>query len=108
MQCTTLLNSVCLRKENQLDSFDQSIRSIMQFEITIIVLDSCFRFTRIPMLRVYGHYIYIYSDYSAGIDFRRQNLGQILTSEVDPRAVRVNIAERVVKTLRCMVRADLI
>ena len=36
------------------------------------------------MLWVYGQYKYVYS-YSAGIDFSRQ----ILTTEVDPRAVRV-------------------
>ena len=36
------------------------------------------------MLWDYGHYKYFYS-YSAGIDFRRQNL----TSTVDPRTVRV-------------------
>ena len=46
------------------------------------------------MLRVYGHYKYLYS-FSAGIDFRRQNLTsvyrrQILTSKVDPRTERVN------------------
>ena len=47
------------------------------------------------MLWVYAHYKYIYS-YSEGINFRRQNLTstrrQILTSEVDPRAVRVKLA----------------
>ena len=37
-----------------------------------------------PMLWVYGHYKYVYP-YSAGIDFRRQNL----TSKVDSRAVMV-------------------
>ena len=42
------------------------------------------------MLCVYGHYEYFYS-YSVGIDsesdvYRRQ----ILTSKIDPRAVRVN------------------
>ena len=44
------------------------------------------------MLWVYGHYKYFYS-YSARIDFSRQNLmyrRQILTTKVDPRAVRVN------------------
>ena len=40
------------------------------------------------MLWVYDHYKYLfsYTCYSAEIDFRRQ----ILTSKVDPRAVRVN------------------
>ena len=38
------------------------------------------------MLWDYGHYTFSNS-YSAGIDFRRK----ILTSKVDPRAVRVNI-----------------
>ena len=42
------------------------------------------------MLWVYGYYILFYS-YSAGIDFRRQNL--ILTSKVDPRTVRVDTSE---------------
>ena len=37
------------------------------------------------MLWVYGHYKY-FDSFSAGIDFRRQNL----TSKVDPRAVSVN------------------
>ena len=41
------------------------------------------------MLWVYGHYKQFYS-YSAGIDFSRQNRRQILTTKVDPRAVRVN------------------
>ena len=36
------------------------------------------------MVWVYGHYKYFYS-YSAGIDFRRQ----ILSTKLDPRAVRV-------------------
>ena len=44
------------------------------------------------MLCVCDHYISFYS-YSAGIDFSRQNLTsprrQILTTEVDPRAVTV-------------------
>ena len=38
------------------------------------------------MLWVYGRYNYFYS-YSAGIDFSRQN--QILSTKVNPRAVRV-------------------
>ena len=37
------------------------------------------------MLWVYGHYQMFYS-FSAGTDFKRL----ILTSEVDPRAIRVN------------------
>ena len=61
-------------------------RSKRQFEITINVLVSFFRFIWMPMLRVYGHYKYFHS-YSAGIVFRRQNL----TSKVDPCAVRVGI-----------------
>ena len=47
------------------------------------------------MVWIYGHYKYFYS-FSAGIDFKRQNLSesdvyirQILTSNVDPRDVRV-------------------
>ena len=39
------------------------------------------------MLWVYGHYEY-FNSYSAGIDFRRQ----ILTSKIDPRAVRVKVS----------------
>ena len=39
-----------------------------------------------PMVWVYGHYKYFYS-YSSGIDFRRR---QILTTEGDPHAVKVN------------------
>ena len=46
-------------------------KGFLQFEIIINVS--------------YGHYIYIYF-FSAVIDFRHQ----ILTSKVDPRAVRVN------------------
>ena len=38
------------------------------------------------MLWVYDHYEYFYS-YSAGIDFRRQ----ILSTEVDPRTIWVNL-----------------
>ena len=56
-----------------------------QLEIIINVLVSYFRFIWIPILWVYDQYKYVYS-YSAGIDFRRQNL----TSKVDPHAVRVN------------------
>ena len=48
-------------------------KGFFQFEIVINVLASSFRFTWIPMLFVYGHYKCFYS-YSAGIDFRRQNL----------------------------------
>ena len=44
-----------------------------QFEIIINVLFSSFRFIWIPILWVYDLYKYFYS-YSAGIDFRRQNL----------------------------------
>ena len=49
------------------------------------------------MLWVNDHYKYL-SSYSAGINFRRQNLSdsdvyrrQILTTKVDPRAVRVKV-----------------
>ena len=59
-------------------------KSFIHFEIIINVLVSSFRFIWIPMLWVCGHYESFHS-YSAGIDFRRQ----ILTSKVDPRAVRV-------------------
>ena len=55
-----------------------------QFEIIINVLVNSFRFIWIPMLWVYGHYKYFYS-YRAGIDLSR------LTSEVDPRTVRVKL-----------------
>ena len=41
------------------------------------------------MLWVYGQHKYVNS-YSAGIDFRRQNLTSILTTKPDPRTVRVN------------------
>ena len=46
---------------------------VFQFEIIINVLVSSFWFIWIPMLCVYGHYKYVYSN-SAGIAFRRQNL----------------------------------
>ena len=48
-------------------------KGYFQFEIIINVLVSSFQFIWIPMLWVYHHYKYAYS-YSAGIDFRRQNL----------------------------------
>ena len=48
-------------------------KGFFQFEIVRYFLVSSFCFTWIPMLWVYGHYIYFYS-YSAGINFRRQNL----------------------------------
>ena len=57
---------------------------IFNLEYSKISLSALFALIRIPMLWVYGHYKY-YS-YSAGIDYRRQ----VLTSKVDPRAVRVN------------------
>ena len=48
------------------------------------------------MLCVYGHYKYFYY-YSAGIDFKRQNLTsrQILTIKVDPRTVRVKMSQTI-------------
>ena len=50
-------------------------------------LSQLFRLIWIPMLWVYGHYKYFIS-YSAGIDFRRQNLRrQVQTSKVDPCTV---------------------
>ena len=68
-------------------------KGFFQFEIIVNVSVSSFRFIWIPILWVYDHYnIYIYSC-SAGIDFSRQESDvhrrQILTSKVDPRAVRV-------------------
>ena len=48
-------------------------KGFFQFENIINDLDRSFRFIWIPMLWVYSHYKYVYS-YSAGIDFRRQNL----------------------------------
>ena len=54
------------------------------FEIIITALVSSLRFIWIPMLWVYG-LKYFYS-YSTWIDFSRQ----ILTTKVDPRAVRAN------------------
>ena len=55
-----------------------------KFKIIRNVLVSSFCFIWISMLWVYGRYKYFYT-YSAGFDFRRQNL----TSKVDPRAVMV-------------------
>ena len=42
---------------------------------------------------IYTKYISVVrvNPYSAGIGFSRQNRGQILTSEVDPRTVRITI-----------------
>ena len=51
------------------------------FEIITSVLASSFWFIWIPMLEVYDQSKYFYS-YSAGIDFRRQNL--TLKTKVDP------------------------
>ena len=48
-------------------------KGFIQFEIIINVLVSSFWFIWIPMLWVYDLYKYFYS-YSAGMDFRRQNL----------------------------------
>ena len=48
-------------------------KGFFQFGIIINVLVGSFRFIWIPMLWVYTHYKYGNS-YSAGIDFRRQNL----------------------------------
>ena len=72
---------------------DQRAKGFIQFEINKNVFLSSFRFIWIPMLWVYNHCKYFYS-YSAGIDFRRQNLTskrQNLTSKVYPCAVRVNL-----------------
>ena len=60
--------------------------SFFQFEIILNVLVSFFLLVWIPMLWVYGYCKYVYP-FSAGINFRRQNL----TSKVDPRTERVNI-----------------
>ena len=48
------------------------------------------------MLRVSGNYKYIVS-YSAGIDFRRQHL--TYTQSTDPRAVRFNASDGVVRVV---------
>ena len=48
-------------------------RVFFQFKTIIDILVGFFRFIWIPMLWVYSYYKYVYS-YSAGIDFRRQNL----------------------------------
>ena len=48
-------------------------KGFFQFEITITVLVSFFRFIWIPRLWVYGHYKYFHS-FSAGTDFRQQKL----------------------------------
>ena len=48
-------------------------KGFYQFEIVKNALVNYFRFIWIPMLWVYVHYKYFHS-YSAGIDFRRQNL----------------------------------
>ena len=65
-------------------------KRFFQIEIILNGLVSSFRFIWIPMLWVNGHYKYSYS-YSAGIDFRRQNL----TTKVDPRAERVKLISMV-------------
>ena len=65
-----------------------------QFVVIINFLLSSFWFSWITMLWVYGHYKYFYS-YCAGIDFGPHNLTssvcrrQILTSNVNPHALRV-------------------
>ena len=61
-------------------------KGFFRFEIIINVLISSSRFIWIPMLWVYDHYKYVYS-YSAGIICRCH----ILTSKVDPRALRVKL-----------------
>ena len=63
-------------------------KGFFQFEIIINVLVNSFQFIWKPMLWIYDHYKYFYS-YSAGIDFRRQDRRQILTTNVDPYTVRV-------------------
>ena len=64
---------------------DGDQRLFFHFEIIINVLGSSFLFVWIPIVWVYGHYIYVHS-FNAVIAFRRQNL----TIKVDPRAVSVN------------------
>ena len=59
-------------------------KGFFQFENNINVLVGFFRLISIGHTCVYGHYI-VFKFFSAGIDFRRQNL----TPEDNPRAERV-------------------
>ena len=69
---STMRNIHDIQKSNYF-CINHGDQGFFQFEIIINVLDSSFRFIRIPMLWVYCNYKYFYS-YSVGIDFRRQNL----------------------------------
>ena len=63
------------------------LKAFVQFEIIITVSIYSFRFIRIPILVVYGHYKYftpILRGSTLDVVYRRQ----ILTSKVDLRAVR--------------------
>ena len=60
----TTLEYFCINHRN---------KRVFQFKIIINVLVSSFRFILLPMLWVYGYYKY-FNSFSAGIDFRRQNL----------------------------------
>ena len=51
---------------------------------------------------VYGDYKYCYS-YSAGIDFRRQ----ILTTKVDPRAIRVKLLQSISREMSIWLKYDI-
>ena len=66
-------------------------KGFFQFEIIINDLVSFFHFIWIPMLWVYDQVKYFYN-YSAGIDFRRQNVTSTdvkSSGKVDTRTVRV-------------------
>ena len=56
-------------------------KGFLNLKIVINFLVSSFRYIWIVMLRIYGHYKYLYS-YSAGIYFSRQNL-RLQTSDSD-------------------------
>ena len=75
-----------------------------QFEIIIYVLVSAsLEYLYICMLWVYGHYKYFYS-FSAGIDLDVRSdvcRRQVLTSKVDPHAVRINNND-VFSNLKCV------
>ena len=76
--CNPCDDEICVHKSWRQKCF------FFQFEIVINVLVSSFRFICIPMLWVCGHYKY-FTSFSAGIDFRRQNL-----TSVDVRFWRPN------------------
>ena len=74
-------------------------KSFFKFEIIINVLVSSFRFIWIPMLWVYGHYIFLFLPVRGPtLDVKIWRLCQIQKCKVGPRAERVN-ATRVSKGL---------